>query len=97
MEVDRFQPPNKPAIESRHWSASPVIPVMSTFETLKAFFMGSRRRERGLKKVQKNRRLRLLVLKVTSSLWKLRGWGRLAGSEAVSQPGYFDSHGLGIT
>lgn len=55
MEVDRFQPQNKQAIESWHWSAFLVIPVMSTFETLKAFFMGSGRRDRGLKNMRKSR------------------------------------------
>lgn len=54
-EVDRFQPQNKQAIESWHCSAFHVIPVMSMLETLEAFSMGSGRRERGLKKVQKPR------------------------------------------
>lgn len=35
---DRFQPPNKQAIETWHHSTFPLIPVMSAFETLKAFF-----------------------------------------------------------
>lgn len=98
MGVDRFQPQNKQAIESWRCSAFLVIPATSTFETREASFVGSGRRERGLKKVQKTREIwGFRVLKAVGSPGKLRGWGRLAGSKALSRRGCFDSHGLGIT
>lgn len=59
-----FSPPDKQAIESWYWSAFLLIPVMSTFETVKAFFHGEREEgERTKEDAKEQRDLRLSDLK----------------------------------